>query len=275
MLIALVLTLAFLNKEARILASIIGGFGFGTFIDELGKFITRDNNYFYQPTIAIIHVVIISLFFVFRMLQRRIRLNERDYALNALELIKEVVFQDFDEAEKQKALTYLQNSNRKDPLVLTLDRLLQVTQAMPVSRRDLLSQIKYYIRKWYSTIVKTSIFANTIIIFFVASSLVEFVKAILEMRLDIGTFWDWGAVISTLIAGILTLIGVGFFQRKKRLRAYEKFKQSLLVNILLIQFFTFYRQQLSAFFWIIFYVMIYGALQYMIQQEVDRIRLAK
>ena len=272
MVVALVLTLAFLNKEARILASIIGGLGFGTFIDELGKFITRDNNYFYQPAIAIIHVVVILFFFAFRILQRKIQLDERDYALNALELFKEAVFQDFDEAEKQKALNYLQNSNRKDPLILTLDRLLQVTQTIPVGKRDLLAQIKYYVRMWYIKIVKTRIFANTMITFFVVSSLFQFSKALLEMRLDIGTFWDWGAVVSTLIAGLLIIIGVGYFQRKKRLQAYEKFKQSVLVNILLTQFFTFYRQQLSAFTWILFYVLIYGALQYMLEQERNRIR---
>ena len=49
MLVALVLLLAFLGRFAHQLGALLGGFGFGTFIDELGKFITRDNDYFYRP----------------------------------------------------------------------------------------------------------------------------------------------------------------------------------------------------------------------------------
>jgi hypothetical protein len=41
-------------------AAIVGGVGF--FIDELGKFITEDNNYFYNPAAALIYLIFIGLF---------------------------------------------------------------------------------------------------------------------------------------------------------------------------------------------------------------------
>src|SRR5437868_14042294 len=51
MLIAQVLLLGFLGKHIKRLAAVLGGIGFGTFIDELGKFVTSDNDYFYRPTV--------------------------------------------------------------------------------------------------------------------------------------------------------------------------------------------------------------------------------
>src|SRR6185369_15433338 len=75
MLIALLLVFSFLSRAAVHLAAIIGGLGFGTFIDELGKFITSDNNYFFQPTIAIIYVIFVLLFLLSRALESRSRLS--------------------------------------------------------------------------------------------------------------------------------------------------------------------------------------------------------
>jgi hypothetical protein len=52
-LIAIGLMLAFVSPGARKAAAVVGGIGLGLFIDELGKFVTSDNNYFFKPTAAI------------------------------------------------------------------------------------------------------------------------------------------------------------------------------------------------------------------------------
>src|SRR5256884_7206172 len=62
MLIAIVLLLVFLASTTRHVAAVVGGFGFGAFIDELGKFLTSDNNYFFKPTAALVYVEFVALF---------------------------------------------------------------------------------------------------------------------------------------------------------------------------------------------------------------------
>src|SRR3954447_26443342 len=61
MLIALILLLSFVGRSLRTPAAVVGGIGFGFFIDEVGKFITSDNDYFFKPAVGVIYVVFILL----------------------------------------------------------------------------------------------------------------------------------------------------------------------------------------------------------------------
>jgi hypothetical protein len=54
MLIAIGVLVSFVGRTGRLPGAIIGGLGFGFFIDELGKFVTSDNDYFFQPAAAMI-----------------------------------------------------------------------------------------------------------------------------------------------------------------------------------------------------------------------------
>src|SRR5919201_1741204 len=64
MLVAIVLLLLFLTSTTRLVAALIGGAGFGAFVDELGKFVTSDNDYFFKPTPALLYVVFVVLVLV-------------------------------------------------------------------------------------------------------------------------------------------------------------------------------------------------------------------
>ena len=59
MLVSIIMLMAFIGRRAELWAAVLGGAGFGTFIDEVGKFVTSDNNYFFEPSVAIMYVVMV------------------------------------------------------------------------------------------------------------------------------------------------------------------------------------------------------------------------
>ncbi len=89
MVAAVLLLLSYLGQRIRRAAAVIGGLGFGLFIDELGKFITSDNNYFYRPAIALIYGVFVLLFLWWRALERHRVWDEQTYLANALMLLQD------------------------------------------------------------------------------------------------------------------------------------------------------------------------------------------
>ena len=73
----LFLTVAFLilllsNKPNKLFAALVGGVGFGLFIDEVGKFVTKDNDYFYEPAVALMYMAFLLIWFVSRLFIARV-----------------------------------------------------------------------------------------------------------------------------------------------------------------------------------------------------------
>src|ERR1700716_557401 len=110
MVAAVLLLLSYLGQRTRRGAAVLAGLGFGLFIDELGKFITSDNNYFYRPAIALIYVVFVLLFLWWRSLERHRVWDEQTYLANALMLLQEAALHDLDPAEKYHLIRWLRLS---------------------------------------------------------------------------------------------------------------------------------------------------------------------
>lgn len=68
MVVALVIVFSFLGALPRMVAVMVGGIGFGLFLDEVGKFVTKTGDYFFQPSVAIMYVVVVALLLLNRWL---------------------------------------------------------------------------------------------------------------------------------------------------------------------------------------------------------------
>jgi len=170
MMIALVIALGYVNKAAYYVAAVLGGFGFGAFIDELGKFITMDNNYFYRPTAALIYITFILLYLGIQAFMHRPKLSEQERLINAMEIAKEVVLEDLDHRERRRALNLLKECSPSDPVTIALRELLNATDSVPTPKPDIYTQLKMKCRRFYRKLVRKSWFVKAVISFFMLQS---------------------------------------------------------------------------------------------------------
>lgn len=84
MIVAIVLLLSFAGQRARWTAVLVSGIGFGLFLDEIGKFVTKTNDYFFAPSIAIMYVVVVLLLLLNRWIQDMRRSSPHDDLVEGL-----------------------------------------------------------------------------------------------------------------------------------------------------------------------------------------------
>jgi len=65
----------------RLPIAVVGGAGFGLFIDEIGKFVTHDNNYFYKDAFYLMYLSLLGIWLVTRLII--IRFEKRTFFLPA------------------------------------------------------------------------------------------------------------------------------------------------------------------------------------------------
>ena len=274
MTVALLLLFAALGRVAQRLAAILGGIGFGTFIDELGKFITSDNDYFYEPTIGLIYIIFIAIFLVLEAFRRQ-EPGPTEALANAFNQLELAAGRPLDADTKRTTLDLLAKSDTSDPIVQGLTTFVRTIEPQPVPDMSFYFRARDYAVRLYSRVVLSRWFRPVLIGFFLLFAVVQIAIVLLivaaglltggfdEMQLG---FTGTATLCSVAVTGLLTLIGI-LQLRRSRLAAYHWFVRSVLVSIFVTQVFTFLESELSALWGFSLDILIYTALKIMIEQE--------
>jgi hypothetical protein len=288
MLIALGILLSVLGRSIRVPAAVIGGVGFGFFIDELGKFITDDNDYFFKPAAGIIYLVFVVLFLVTRALQGRPGLTAHESLVNAIDTITEAARHDLSERDRREALRMLDRADPSDPLVEPTRRLLGEIEAVPTPPPRLYERWAMAVRDLYERIVDTRWFPRVlggIFVFWAAASVLEMIALVFAagfslegvdnspisindvLETDNPSFFSVASVAASFAVGVLVIAGALRLRARDRIGAYRMFERAMLVQIFVADFFSFVESQFSAVFGVAIDILLLITVRYMLRRE--------
>lgn len=103
------LPLIYANRFIYGLSATLSGIGLGLFFDEVGKFLTQDNDYFFRPAASIIYILFLLGLYAYLMV-RRGEPDAQTRLHHVLAAMQEVADADLDEREKaalEDSLTHI------------------------------------------------------------------------------------------------------------------------------------------------------------------------
>ena len=222
MLVAMFLLLGFVSRASRELAAVLGGFGFGMFIDELGKFITADNDYFFRPTAALIYVIFILVYFAIRGLQRLTANYAPDNLANAFEIAKQGAVGRLHQDDLQRALALLDRCDPADPVVRGLRSTLLHMKTATERRSNIVIRLRRFVGRTYGWLAARWWFTGAVVAFFVLKSLVDLYQTVGFLQAS------WGVILGSA-GGASVLIVLLWSLRAGQLRL-----QMLLTAVLVV-----------------------------------------
>lgn len=265
--VSVILLLTFHGKRLRQASAIISGLGFGLFIDEVGKFITRDNNYFYQPVPMIIYLCFITVFFLYRYFDRYTPRQARELSYDLIEQLEELAEDRYFDHHRvaikdivEKILQTPESSHHW--FARGLAQMIPKFPLQPTPNRSKLYTRIHTSRQWLDDLIseRKPVFYFLMAVFVVYVVLTFWTMSTLFYHwfgdsLDINRYGitsrvEWYVYLSGLGSQIVSAVwmcrGFAKLVRRERQRALVLFKNGLAINILVTHVFTFYIEQFSA-----------------------------
>lgn len=278
---------SFVGRRWRLRGAVLGGVGFGFFIDEVGKFVTKDNDYFFHPVAAIIYIVFLLLFFATRYLQHRQGHPPEEAVANAIDLFADAARPNgLSVRERARALALLDLAP-DHPLTPSLRTLIEQTAAVPVSPPSRTRRFVLAMRARYDVAVEGRWFRRILVAVLSVWALVN-VLSVLTLVLAVGfklghahhgfesdeidrlTFVNIASVLSAGVASGYMIAGLLRLRHDDRCGAYRLIERALLITVFVTQLFIFCESSFSAATGMVVAILLLLTVRYMLRQEQRR-----
>jgi len=245
LLTACIILLAFLNPEVKIVAAVLGGIGFGLFIDEVGKFVTKDVNYFYRPAIAIIYVCFVGLFGVIRWLGRR-GFTAGEATMIAIESLKQDAVGGLTQERRARILLLLTETGASGPLA---DGVRGLLQSAELSHRapSRFERLAARASAAWTALTRHRLFRELIFALLIAGAAISAAELGWLLRHGFGdlSFSQKAFALSTIAADALLVVGA-LRLKFSLLSALRWYEHAVLLEITVSQVFLYTSEQLAA-----------------------------
>jgi hypothetical protein len=157
--IAAILPLIYLNPRLHYLGAVLSGIGMGLFLDEVGKFITRQYDYFFPAAAPIMYVFFLLVIVLVIMLRRPEEVDGRAELVKALEIVREQLYRPLDslerghvEADLNRVLETDKDSIHQDMASRLLDIMRSDTRSAPVEEPAWWRRSIHQIEAWLTEV---------------------------------------------------------------------------------------------------------------------------
>lgn len=271
---AVLLPLIFTNRWIYPLSAFLAGTGVGFFIDEVGKFITTTNDYFFQPAATIIYAFFLLTVLIFLQVKKPRRHDSRTELFHALDVLEEFLDNDLDKDEYEDVIERLEKISKetshpdraelaRSMLIFFKSRHLKIEEDKPSLYELAEAKIQTFERKFikqriFKTLITISVallgfsaIGNIAILLNVAISdeyFQEILKELLSEQAITGTYLVLFITRLFLesVVGILFFIATYFWILQRDRRAIMFTLLGLLVSLTTINLLAFYFDQFRA-----------------------------
>ncbi len=244
--VGVVMPLVGMGSHNRLRAALVAGIGFGLFIDEIGKFLTKTVDYFYQPAVAIIYAVFVAFYLVVRELLRLRTLTPARRVALAATALSDQLLGELDETHRLAALALIEGM--PEPAAEAIRRALLEA---PVTSSRFEHRLTEWRNHFAAAVARLSgrrgvrIVGLGVIGLEIASTVLWSIGRIVDTSSPTDTS-ELGALLSSVVSALLMSLGIALLLRRRRVAGLRSLSAALTVDLLVTMVFEFASTQFGA-----------------------------